>query len=287
MATTTSFNVDALGKWTDEHELVVEPKRAIAYAKATNDENPRHLSGELAPPVFAIVPVWWTLGPSIFEVVPGELLMRALHGEQDMHLHRPIEPGMRLVSRAAPVGVHSVKGGVVAVTRTETRTADGELVNEQWMTSFFRGADDQVDVGESAPAHRVDPGERSSQPAAEVKQRYDEDQTFRYSEASGDPMPVHLDEEIARSVGLPGIIIHGLCTMAFNSRAVVQELCGGDPERLKRLAVRFSKPALPGQEITTTMWSAGERDGRSVYAFESVSDEGGTVVKDGLAEVEA
>ena len=204
-----------------------------------------------------------------------------------MHFHRPIEAGMRLVSRAAPVGVHSVKGGVVAVTRTETRTADGELVNEQWMTSFFRGADDQVDVGESAPAHRVDPDERSSQPAAEVKQRYDEDQTFRYSEASGDPMPVHLDEEIARSVGLPGIIIHGLCTMAFNSRAVVQALCGGDPERLKRLAVRFSKPALPGQEITTTMWSAGKHDGRATYAFESVSDEGGTVVKDGLAEVEA
>src|SRR5437870_9514904 len=106
-----TFNLDALGHWEESEPFAVTEERAIAYAKATNDDNPRHLSGELAPPVFAIVPVWESLGPSIFEVVPGELLMRALHGEQDMHFHRPIEAGMRLVSRAAPVGVHAVKGG--------------------------------------------------------------------------------------------------------------------------------------------------------------------------------
>jgi acyl dehydratase len=281
MTTTTSFNTEALGKWTDDVEFTVERDRAIAYAKATNDHNPRHLSGELAPPVFAIVPAWETLGPSIFDVVPGELLMRVLHGEQDIHIHRPIEPGMRLVSRAAPVGVHSVSGGVVAVTKAETRAEDGELVNEQWMSSFFRGVDEQVDAGETAPGHRV---EHSSDPVAEVTQRYDEDQTFRYSEASGDPMPIHLDDEVAKAMGLPGIIIHGLCTMAFTSSAAIQELCDGDPERLKRLAVRFSKPALPGRELTTTIWDVGPADGRAGYAFESVSGED-KVIKDGLAEV--
>ena len=281
MTTTTSFNTDALGKWTDEVVFEVERERVIAYAKATNDENPRHLDGELAPPVFAIVPAWETLGPSIFDVVPGDLLMRVLHGEQDIHIHRPIEPGMTLVSRAAPVGVHSVSGGVVAVTKAETRTDGGDLVNEQWMSSFFRGVDEQVDAGETAPTHRV---EHSDDPVAEVTQRYDEDQTFRYSEASGDPMPIHLDDEVAKAMGLPGIIIHGLCTMAFTSRAAIQELAGGDPERLKRLAVRFSKPALPGKEIATTIWDAGSRDGRSAYAFQSVSN-GDIVIKDGLAEI--
>ena len=111
------------------------------------------------------------------------------------------------------------------------------------------------------------------------------DQTYRYAEASGDNMPIHLDAEIAKSVGLPGIIIHGLCTMAFTSWAAIQEVCGGDPSRLKRLAVRFSRPVLPGQAITTTFWAAGEADGNQVFGFETRNGDGEVVIKDGLAEV--
>lgn len=79
------------------------------------------------------------------------------------------------------------------------------------------------------------------------EQTFDADQTFRYAEASGDTMPIHTDEEFARSVGLRGIIIHGLCTMAFVSRAAIQTACPEDPSRLRRLAVRFSAPA-PSRE---------------------------------------
>jgi acyl dehydratase len=90
-------------------------------------------------------------------------------------------------------------------------------------------------------------------------------------------------------VGLPGIIVHGLCTMAFAGRAVVEEACGGDPERLRRLAVRFSRPVLPGQEITTRLFAAiagdGDGDGVACFGFETVNAEGQAVVKDGWAEV--
>ncbi len=82
---------------------------------------------------------------------------------------------------------------------------------------------------------------------AEVTYRFDDDQTFRYAEASGDPVRIHLDDAAARAVGLPGIIIHGLCTMAFCGRAVIESVGGGDPTRLARLAVKFSRPVLPGQ----------------------------------------
>ena len=47
----------------------------------------------------------------------------------------------------------------------------------------------------------------------------DDDQTFRYRDASGDQMPIHVDEDFAKNVGLPGIIAHGLCTMAMTSQA--------------------------------------------------------------------
>jgi acyl dehydratase len=189
---------------------------------------------------------------------------------------------MELVSRAAPVGVHGAATGVVVTTRVECRTVDGEPVNDQWMTSFFRGVEDDVAAGEKAPSHRV---EHEDEPVAVVAQQFDADQTFRYSEASGDPMPIHLDNEFAVAMGLPGIIIHGLCTMAFTSRAALGELCDGDPERLKRLAVRFSRVCLPEQMLETTIWPAGESDGIATYAFESVNSAGETAIKDGLAEV--
>ena len=94
---------------------------------------------------------------------------------------------------------------------------------------------------------------------AEVTYRFDEDQTFRYAEASGDPVRIHLDDAAARAVGLPGIIIHGLCTMAFCGRAVIESVAGGDPTRLARLAVKFSRPVLPGQEITVRIYDHGRR----------------------------
>ena len=70
--------------------------------------------------------------------------------------------------------------------------------------------------------------------------------------------------------GLPGIIVHGLCTMAFTSKVAIDRLCGGDPARLKRLRVRFSRPVLPGQSITTKMWAESEQNGRKIYSLRNV-----------------
>ena len=121
-------------------------------------------------------------------------------------------------------------------------------------------------------------------PVAEVKQHVDEDQTFRYSPAAGDPMPIHLDEEFAKEMGLPGIIAHGLCTMAFTSWAVLTEVASSDVSRLRRLAVRFAKPVLPGQDITTSIYRSTSGGDVTTYAFETAVD-GDLVIKDGLAEI--
>jgi hydroxyacyl-ACP dehydratase HTD2-like protein with hotdog domain len=70
--------------------------------------------------------------------------------------------------------------------------------------------------------------------------------TYRYAGASGDFNPIHLDDEFARSVGLPGKILHGLWTMAQVARAQ------GDGLRLRSLSVQFRGLGVPEQEITIT-----------------------------------
>lgn len=279
------FAVEKLGQWTDGPEFKVDAERTIAYAAATNDPIPAHRSGELAPPVFAVVPIWDTIAAAMAGVTPPEVLLLVVHGEQDMRLHKPITPGMVLSSTAAPVGIHVKPNGTTVVVKVESRDQSGDLVAEQYMTSFFRGVSDGEGGGEEAPKHKLEGATKSTEPVASITQQIDTDQTYRYAAASGDNMPIHLDDEVAKSVGLPGIIIHGLCTMAFTSWAAVQAVCGDDPTRLRRLAVRFSRPVLPGQQITTTFWASGEADGNQVFGFETRNGDGDVVIKDGLAEV--
>ncbi len=279
--TAPTFKADAIGTSTEPVEYEATREKIAAYAAATNDPIPAHAAGDLAPPIFPVVPAFQANGMAVLSVIPGELLGAVLHGEQDHHFHRPIEPGMTLSTIATPIGMRQRSSGVTVVTKTET-TAGGEPVVDQYWTTFVRGATGAEDVGEEAPGHRFDESLRERDADEVVQQTFDADQTFRYAEASGDPMQIHLDEEFAKAVGLPGIIIHGLCTMAFTSVAAIQHACPDDPARLKRLAVRFASIAVPEQTVTTSIWDLGE--GR--YAYETVNEEGGVVIKDGLAEVE-
>jgi acyl dehydratase len=278
------FNADGLGAWTDETRFEVTRERLQEYAAATNDPIEAHLRGDVANPVFAIVPVFESLMEPALEVVPLSLIGKILHGEQDFRFHRPIRPGDVLVSRARMTGWQGLPNGTAACVHLECRAEDGELVNEQFVTFFVRGFDTGDSVGELAPSHRLDEALRQASSVAEVKQHVDEDQTFRYGPAAGDPMPIHLDEEFAKEMGLPGIIAHGLCTMAFTSWAVLTEVGDSDVTRLKRLAVRFAKPVLPGQDITTAIYRTGSVGGATTYAFETAVD-GDLVIKDGLAEI--
>ncbi len=277
----TAFTTSGLGCFTGEREFKVEAPRAIAYAAATNDANPRHQSGELAPPVFAIVPVWDVMTAAAALVTPPEAFERVVHSEQDMRFFRPIAPGDVLRSKATPISV-AVRGvGTTVAIRTETVDAAGAPVNEQFVTLFFRGSFGGESGGEGVPEHKLTAATKATAPVAEVTYRFDDDQTYRYAEASGDPVRIHLDDAAARAMGLPGIIIHGLCTMAFCGRAVIEAVGADDPTRLSRLAVKFSRPVLPGQEIRVRIYDTGD----GAYGFEALNTEGQAVVKDGLAEV--
>jgi acyl dehydratase len=203
---------------------------------------------------------------------------RIVHYEQDLLLHRPLSAGMPVRSRATPIALLGRPNGTSLVIRTETRTESGELVNEQYVTEFFRGVEAPESVGERAPDHRL---EAEGAPFAEISYPVAEDQTVRYAAASGDHFAIHLDDEFARSVGLPGRIVHGLCTMAFTGRAVLEAAGVTDPARVQRLAVRFSAPLFPGDTLTTRIWDVGAGS----YGFEAVSGVGATVVKDGRAEL--
>ena len=95
------------------------------------------------------------------------------------------------------------------------------------------------------------------------------------------------DPEAARAKGFEHVLVHGMLTLAFAGRAVVETACGADSTRLKRLAARFSSPVylVPGQAIATTLWSLDGSGDRARYGFESTDASGRIVLAHGLAEV--
>jgi acyl dehydratase len=281
------WDLARLGRWSDPVEFRVDRQRIIDFAQATNDEHPRHRSGELAPPVFPVVGALMdAISPAVMAIAPARLAARVVHGEHDFRYHRPIVPGATLVTRAAAIGVRSVSSGVVVTGKGITETVRGELVVEQYVAGFFRGADLNIRAGEGLTDHHFDETVRERGPDVTVAQTFDEDQTYRYARVSGDLNPIHLDEAAARSVGLPGIIVHGLCTMAFCSRAVVARSCADDPTRLRRLAVRFAAVVQPGETVTHSLWRAPRRTEHEQIIFETTSAGGRVAIKDGLAEIE-
>jgi acyl dehydratase len=278
------FTLDALGVAGPEHRFDVTADAISAYAAATDDDAPAARAGRIAPPVFAIVPVWDTIARASLSAASPSARKRVVHYAQDMHLAKPIEAGMTLVSRATPVALHARPNGTVLVIRTETRDDGSDFVNEQYVTEFFRGVEAPGERGGAAPSHRLGDDAKASDPTVELTYPVAEDQTNRYAAASGDTFAIHLDDEAARAVGLPGRILHGLCTMAFTGRAVLEAAGRDDPGAISRLAVRFSAPVAPGDAVTTRVW---DLDNGSVFGYEALDSSGRTVIKDGRAELRA
>jgi acyl dehydratase len=117
----------------------------------------------------------------------------------------------------------------------------------------------------------------------EVKVTPDKYLTVRYAGASGDFNPIHIDEEFAKAVGLPGRILHGLWTMAQVARA--QTEAAGGPEHLKRLSVQFRGMGRPEQEVLVTGTVREAADGRVV--IDTVAEQADKqIVRNAEAELE-
>ncbi len=106
--------------------------------------------------------------------------------------------------------------------------------------------------------------------------------TYRYAGASGDFNPIHIDEQFAQQVGLPGRILHGLWTMAQVARAVTEAT--GGPERLQSLEVEFRGIGQLREEIVVSGEVTDVRDGVATAHLEAVQS-GRRIIRNGVATI--
>jgi acyl dehydratase len=275
------LNAELIGKDYPSKTYEVTADAIEKYALATNDPNERYVGGDdvVAPPVFPVVPAFQTFMEVGMDPELEADLLRLVHGAEEHIIHKPIRPGDKLEVTTVLESVDKKETGETFTVKATEANQDGEIVAEVRGTMFIRGS------GSKKPGGGSSADEPQRDIVYEETTKVDEDQTHRYAEASGDNNPIHLDPNTAAMAGLPGIILHGMCTMAIATKAAVNGLAGGDPTRVKRVGVRLSKPVLPGQELTTKLWEQSKENGSTTYGFETYNPDGAAVIKNGEVEI--
>ncbi len=201
-----------------------------------------------------------------------------LHGEQDILFHNAIPIEGTLITEGLITNMYD-KGpgkGALVVAKADTYHSNGDRLFTNIFTIFCRK--DGGFGGESGPSTPFSLPDRV--PDFEEMDRSTPDQPLLY-QLSGDIFQLHADPEFARASGFEKPIMHGLCTHGFACRAVIRHLFPGEPERMTRFHVRFSRALYPGVPMKTQIWKTGE--GKAI--FRTLNAETGEVVIDqGIVE---
>jgi acyl dehydratase len=270
-----------LGTLHGPFPVTLDPAVIRAYADATNDPNPRYRDGSAVPVAFPVILVFdaQTAGNSAVPRDAFRMARAVVHGEHDLLLHRPLVPGEDLAVFSEAASVRITSAGTRVVLRMEMRDTSDQVAAEQWWTTFFAGAQLGENQGPDAPDHTF-PESAREHPIGHHVVHVDTDQPTRYGEVSDDWSSHHFDRAVAEAEGFADVFLHGLCTMAMCGQAVVETAAGGDPTRVRRLAVRFASPTMLDADLDVELFRAGP----STVVFEATCA-GATVIKHGWADL--
>jgi acyl dehydratase len=202
-----------------------------------------------------------------------------VHGEQSISLAREIPVEGEIESISEIVGIYDKgSGALVVLESTSTLVGDGAPLFTSRSGLFIRGEGGWG--GDRGPSSTFAVPDRTPDHEVTYPTRTDQALTYRLS---GDRNPLHSDPKFAAMAGFPRPILHGLCTYGFTGRALLHNLCGGDPARFRSMSGRFSSPVFPGEALTVRMW----REGPGEALFQTVGPDGRVVLDAGAAGVDA
>lgn len=207
-------------------------------------------------PTFPVVVRW---GIEVLGAVGPFNPALLVHGEQSVELHGAVPVEGSVSSLTELTGVYDKGSGALVTTRTEA--TDPTTGARRWTTTssmFLRG--EGGFGGDRGPSSEVEVPDREPEHTVTYSTRRDQALLYRLS---GDRNPLHSDPKFAALAGFARPILHGLCTYGFTGRALLHALCGSDPQRFLAMSGRFSRPVLPGEELTVSAWELG--DGKAVF----------------------
>lgn len=173
-----------------------------------------------------------------------------VHGEQGIELLREIPAEGEIESVGECTAIYDKGSAAVLEFTSESKNiATGEVLLRTRTSLFCRGEGGWG--GDRGPSEKIQFPDRA--PDQQVSYTTREDQALTYR-LSGDRNPLHSDPSFSAMGGFEKPILHGLCTYGFTGRGLLNALCDGDAGRFKSMNARFSKPVIPGDTLTVSMW---------------------------------
>ena len=182
--------------------------------------------------------------------------VKVLHGEQSFVMHHPLPPAAKVRGTYRIAGIEDKgadKGAIMTLEKMLTDRDSGTVYCMVTQSIFMRGDGGQGGFG--VPAET--PSAIADRVADVVVDVPTMPQIALIYRLNGDLNPIHASPAVARKAGFDRPILHGLCTMGLATRALVEGVCAGQPERLASMYVRFSKPVYPGETIRTEIYDEG------------------------------
>jgi acyl dehydratase len=178
---------------------------------------------------------------------------RMLHGEHLIRLSQPLAPQGKITQVGEVLNIYDKGKGALYRIRIKGRTAAGKDLFEVEWSIFYLGAGGFG--GDPGPKTEKIVPPQGARPDFSISEKIADTQAVIYR-LSGDLNPLHIDPDAAKRGGFNRPILHGLCTYGFATRAIVNELLGGDVARLKDFRARFSDTVYPGDMLTTEGWKS-------------------------------
>ena len=177
-------------------------------------------------------------------------LSQILHGGQQITLHRELATSGTVIPVSGMSAAYDKgKNAVIELSTELLDAATRELVATSVTTMIIRG--EGGFGGHAGPSEQWKVPDRPADVIVVEKTSLDQALIYRLN---GDRNPLHSDPQLAKMVGFDQPILHGLCTMGFAGRAVLEQVCGSDVETFGTLSVRFAAPVVPGDELATSIW---------------------------------
>ena len=195
-----------------------------------------------------------------------------VHGEQTVTLHGTIPVQGTVETVSTITGIYDKgSGAVIAIESVAREKESGEPLWTTTSSAFIRG--EGGFGGDRGPSNKVEFPDRPADHTVTYQTRPDQALLYRLS---GDRNPLHSDPKFAAMGGFEKPILHGLCSFGFTGRALLHTMCGSDPDRFLSVSARFSKPVLPGEALTVSMWEDAEG-----HALFRTSTDAGVVIDAG------
>ncbi len=247
-----------VGTSLKEHSYNIEWRNTMNFAAAIDDNNPVYFDDEreegiFAHPMFPVTTTWPIFSNLPDFVIGGnfpfELMMTVVHYSEYLILHRLLKPEEKIKLKGKIAAIIPHRAGTHIIACVKATDKQNDLIFTEYIGGMLRGVEsigsgkgyDQIPT---IPQYQGDNIQKWRETIS-----IDPLRPFIYDGCTNISFPIHTSKQFAHLVGLPDIILHGTATLSYAVKTLINREVGGNPQKVKEIACKFTGIVLPGTNI--------------------------------------